>query len=159
MTEYQSNKTLVVGIDPDVDKSGIAIWDAAIKKLTVVEALAFWDIIPFILSHSEYIKKVRIEAGWLNSSNWHTHTGKGEKRRKLKSNEMAESGRRVGRNHQVGILLMDFCKKYAIDCEEVKPYESNWWKNDGNRFALTTGWKGVTNPEKRDAAMLVYGIK
>ena len=43
--------------------------------------------------------------------------------------------------------------------QTVTPLKNNWWADDGKKFKQVTGWEGQTNPEKRDAAMLVFGYK
>ncbi len=152
MTEYQNIKNILVGIDPDVDKSGVAVWNTTTQTFTSIQDLAFWDVIDFLLTHADSIKQVRIEAGWLIDTNWHTMAKLGKK-------GIAEMGRRVGRNHQVGLTIVEFCIKYSLPHKTVTPLKNNWWAEDGKKFKQVTGWQGQTNPEKRDAAMLVFGYK
>jgi len=143
---------IYIGIDPDIDKSGIAVWNPVLNDYESIECLGFWDIIGFLLDNNKRIKEVRIEAGWLIKTNWHSMSKQGKQ-------GIAETGRRVGMNHKTGQLMVEFCEKYNIPHKSIKPLSNNYWAESAEKFAATTGWKGKTNPEKRDAAMLVFGLK
>lgn len=160
-TEYHNHlsPSLIVGIDPDVTKSGVAVWNFKIQKFEQIIDLDFWDLIGFLLDNNEAIREVRIEAGWLNSSNFHLNQIRNGKKYVLNNREAASAGLDLGHNQLTGKLIVTFCQKYNIPYKEIKPLLKNWWKNDGKKFKATTGWTGQTNPEKRDAAMLVYGLQ
>ena len=81
--EKEKNNIMVdnyIGIDPDVEKNGVALVERKTKKLEVT-TLTFselMDYISFIKRVSESdgcTYRVVIEAGWLNKSNWHLHRG------------------------------------------------------------------------------------
>jgi hypothetical protein len=136
-----------IGIDPDIDKNGVAIWDSEKKQFDSIAVLDFWDLISvFIdLKFWAYETHVIIEAGWLiKKSNW--HGGRGVMAQRIAKN--------VGMNHQVGILLAEYCERYDIPYELVKPKG----KIKADTFKKLTGWPERTNQEKRDAAMLVFGL-
>jgi hypothetical protein len=100
---------------------------------------------------------VLLEAGWLNKSNFHLqYKDKKGKIVKINSKQAAETGRRVGQNHQVGILILEMCQGMGIPCRLIKPLDPNLWKDSAAVFKNITGYEGVTNPEKRDAAMLGF---
>ena len=62
---------LYIGIDPDLDKSGIAVWESQNEILTL-KNLSFWQLFDLLSTNRDRIVVVRIEAGWLNfKSNWH----------------------------------------------------------------------------------------
>ena len=145
-------KTVFIGIDPDVDKSGFAIYDASKKKLTRVCCMRFFEIMEFLqIQNVDFVDKafVRIEAGWLNKSNWHTRKNDGVKIASAKGNS-------VGRNHEVGRKFGEMCEYLGFDYEFVKPLGT---KNiDRATFIRLTDYRCGCNQDARDASMLVYGI-
>lgn len=154
----QPKKTLFIGIDPDVTKSGVAIWDSANKRFLSIETLLFAETIERIREYKDVIKCVHVEASWLNKSNWHL-TYKDAKTGTLKTSSAqraAEIGLDLGRNQQRGIDLIELIEYFDIPVRPIKPIVGNWWKEDGKRFKTITKWEKRTNPEQRDAAMLVY---
>lgn len=136
---------IYIGIDPDVNKSGVAVWDSEDKSLELYN-LSFWELIEELESYIVPITVV-IEAGWLiKKSNWHG-----------KPNQSKTAGERisknVGANHQVGKLLAEYCMANKISFTLVKPKG----KANSEYFKRLTGYKKQTNQETRDAGMLVYG--
>lgn len=137
---------IYIGIDPDVEKSGVAVYDTEDKSLEL-KTLDFWSIIEEIESYLVPVTLV-IEAGWLiKKSNWHGTS----KQSKTAGERIAKN---VGSNHQVGKLLAKYCESKGIKYSLVKPIG----KLDHNTFKKITGYKGRTNQEVRDAGMLVYGL-
>jgi hypothetical protein len=143
------NKTVhkvLVGIDPDIDKSGFAVWNKTTKKLSLYNH-SFWSLVNelYRLNKTSNLKVI-IEAGWLiKKSNWHASKGA------LQSEKIAKN---VGMNHQTGILMKEFCEAQNISYELVKPKG----KLKSDPFNKLTNHKGRSNQEQRDAAMLVYGM-
>ena len=151
MTQQTKQPNLYVGIDPDMVKSGLAVWDGT--QLTELLAFDFWTTVQWLLDNRADIKMIKIEGGWLNKTNWHTTPKQGVQ-------GLAEIGRRVGMNHQTGLLLTEFLERFNFPFQVVKPLKNNWWADDKmKQFNRVTGWTGLSNPEKRDAAFLVFGIK
>ncbi len=137
---------IYIGIDPDIDNSGIACWDSETKVFNFIKNASFWDII-IELEFWECEKTVIIEAGWLiKKSNWH---GKA-----YQSKNVGELiAKNVGSNHQVGVLLAEYCEKENIKYHLVKPKG----KINSKVFKQITKHPGRTNQDQRDAAMLVFG--
>lgn len=138
----------IIGIDPDVDKSGFAIWLPEQKCFEQITTLTFYEILEYFSINAETIAYVIVEAGWLNKGNRHIHA-------KTTPRVAAKTGENTGRNFQRGIDIAEaaaFCK---IPCRLAKPTIKNSWKNSEEIFQKMTGVKGG-NPEKRDAAMLVF---
>ena len=69
---------MIIGIDPDVDKSGFAFLQGNKLQLKNLTFLEIFEILEF---HKEKTNKpkVYIEMGSLNKSNWHTKSNKSEK--------------------------------------------------------------------------------
>jgi hypothetical protein len=136
------------GIDPDVKKSGFAIWDNESKELDY-GCLPFWDLIKKIDYYARSFEvQFVIEAGWLNAkSNFHS--------RPYQSKHVGERiAKNVGSNHQVGKLLVEFCEKNKLNFTTKKPTAK---KVTYNYIKSITG-KEIKNQDIIDAVMLVYGI-
>lgn len=136
---------IIIGVDPDLEKSGVAIKDSSSVEL---KNLSFPDLVELIRAKHDLIKKVVVEAGWLSKkSNF----------RNIQSRLVAErTAKNVGENHATGKLLVEMCKSLGVAVVEVKPTQT---KVDAERFNKITGWKGRTNQEQRDACMLIWSMK
>ena len=142
---------LYIGIDPDVDKSGFAVWNKPAQKFESIEALGLAEIMSFFQVMKISIEIVVIEAGYMNKGNRHTFKGQTVA-------AASKTGENVGRNHQRGMDIVEILEWMRIPYRLQKPITPNKWKDDAAYFKTITGWHGKTNPEKRDAAMLVYGM-
>lgn len=145
------NRPLYIGIDPDVDKSGFVIWDKEKKALLDVDSATLPEMMTRLLRMKGRIALVIVEAGYLNKGNRHTFKGQTVA-------AAAKTGENVGRNHQRGMDIVEILEWMKIPYRLQKPITPNKWKDDAAYFKTITGWHGKTNPEKRDAAMLVYGL-
>ena len=101
----------VVGIDPDVDKSGVATLDTKTRQMIATD-LPFPFLVDFLRdlgddNEDESIVVV-VEASWLISYNWHTKNG--DNRR-----VSAAKGNSTGRNHETGRKIVEMCKHYDLD--------------------------------------------
>lgn len=134
---------LYIGIDPDVDKSGFAVWDG--HNYIELTTLSLSDLMTALKAyHDEYPLLVRLEAGWLASGlNWHAGG--------------LRSANSVGRNHEIGRQIEKYCKNNGIEYTLVKPLGYSSYKHE--RFCMITKWpKSMrTNSDMRVAALLVYG--
>ena len=145
------NRPLYIGIDPDIDKSGFVIWDKEKKALLDVDSATLPEMMTRLLRMKGRIALVIVEAGYLNKGNRHTFKGQTVA-------AAAKTGENVGRNHQRGMDIVEILEWMRIPYRLQKPITPNKWKDDAAYFKTITGWHGKTNPEKRDAAMLVYGM-
>lgn len=134
----------IVGIDPDLTASGVAVGRGG--KIESMECLDIFDLTKFFTDNKDLIKKVYLEAGWLNTkTSWHASKNKATAER---------TAYRVGQNHAVGMLIEQVLKHLEINYVLIKPWET---KRNHEQFVKYTGWKGgQTNQEKRDAACLIY---
>lgn len=142
---------MFIGIDPDSVKSGVAHWDG--QKIVSLQTLSFFDLMEHLKANKGQIELVVLEAGWLNQSNFHIASAKAGPRK------AAAMGLDVGRNQQTGILIAEGCEHMGIPCRLSRPAAKNFWKNSAPLFNQATKWAGKSNPETRDAAMLVFGLK
>lgn len=164
----------IIGIDPDVDKSGIA--DCACYENGAIccsaYSLTFDELINRFADILEHKRKadergdmemlpveVIIEAGWMNQkASWHTSPYE-------RPNVAAKKGLAVGRNHQVAHDIASLCKAMKIPYREVAPLRKTWSGKDGKitedellYFCPMEKRKdGHThNQEERDAMLLAW---
>lgn len=148
---------MIIAIDPDVDGSGFAELDCAFKALST-----FRYKLPVLFKILEGYKGredilVVVEASYLVASNWHLKSGDNQR-------VAAAKGRNVGRNHEVGRQIVEFCKYFNVPYEEKIPLKKIWKGKDGkiSRQELKDlcegsgiGYKFAGNDqEQRDAALL-----
>lgn len=145
---------IYIGIDPDVDKSGFAIWDANDKRFEEICLETLPEVfIRLVKLSNEHSVMVRLEAGWLLSkSNFSTRNVYGSRG----ANERI--AKNVGANHEIGKQIEKFCVAYNVPYELVKPLGYSAY--DHEHFCSLTRWplNVRTNSEKRVAGMLVYGF-
>ena len=151
-------KHLYIGIDPDVDENGFSVWNKPQRKFESIEALNLVDMMRRLHELRDQIALVVVEAGWLNKGNRHLNYVPKKVKVRNPLADAAEAGENTGRNHQRGIDIIEVLVYMEIPYRVTIPMSPNNWKNDADIFKKMTGWKGRTNPEKRDAAMLVYNI-
>lgn len=140
---------IFIGIDPDVDKSGFAVWCSKSKALKELKVSRFFELIYEIDSiiSEGFEVVVCIEAGWLiKKSNFHSRKGQ----TKAVGEKIAKA---VGANHQVGKLIAEYCDNKKIAFGLIKPQG----KKNADEFKKITGYVKRTNSEMRDSAMLVFG--
>ncbi|OBC76624.1 hypothetical protein A7907_03585 [Acinetobacter baumannii] len=137
---------IIIGIDPDLEKSGVAVLGQSHFEL---KNLNFAEVVELFKAEQDLIKKVVIEAGWLNKkANFRSGANKS-----IAVNE--QISRRVGENHATGKLLVQMAKHMGLAVIEVKPTKA---KINSEDFKRITGWQGRTNQEQRDAGMLIWGM-
>jgi hypothetical protein len=96
----------LIGIDPDLDKSGVAVYDLKAGKYTYVETLYLWEY--YFVTLQQY----RLEAihFLIEDSNL------------IKGSFHGASARsNVGKNKAVSKLIVDFCKAHNISHTAIKP--------------------------------------
>lgn len=150
---------IIIGIDPDVDQSGVAVLTCNIKEIRVGRKR-----LPELISLLKEMKDgarakgngmlVVVEASWLISHNWHANHGRS-------AAAVAKTGYNVGRNHQVGIMIAEFCRAMDIEVKEQMPLKKMWKGANGKITHEELSWfiPGLpkqTNNEERDAALLAW---
>jgi hypothetical protein len=139
-------KKYVVGIDPDLVKSGTAelrVGDP-ISKI-ILRNLTLWSLMDGLAKEQKkgMLKCVYIEAGWLN-------------KRGITFGGLCRA-RDSGMNHAVGKTIEMFCKDHEINYRLVRPASAKWTHE---QFVRYTGCQeySKTNQEQRDAARLIVGL-
>lgn len=150
---------IVIGIDPDIDKNGVAVVRPATREVEVM-LLTFIELMEYL----ESVKKeaaatsarvlVVVEAGWKNPGVWHLgHT------RSIAA--AAQIGVHTGRNHEVSHKVADFARHMQFEVEESKPLMKVWKgpnkKITHKELCSLIGQKiKHTNQEGRDAVLLAW---
>jgi len=138
---------IVIGIDPDVDKNGVAIKN---KDGFTLHNWKFFELFDKLkeMNHEEVVL-VMIEGGWLNKSNWH-------KSEKGSAALNAKIGSHTGANHETGKKIVEMMEYLKLPYRVIKPTKT---KVNAKLFKMMTKHKGGSNQEQRDAYMLIIGLK
>lgn len=149
----------VIGIDPDVEKNGVATLCIDNRRTMDITTHTFPELLEYLnvtrnrCRVEQKAVMVVIEAGWLNKSNWHLN-GKDTKA------VAAAKGNNAGRNHEVGRKIAEMCEYWDIPYTLMKPLRKCWKGKDGKitheELTSFTPVKGRTNQEGRDAALLAW---
>lgn len=148
---------IIIAIDPDTEKSGVA-------RLDVAERKSWADTLPFPLL-IEYVKQVYrmnkgqrvavvVEASWHKTHNWHLS-------RRDSAGIAARKGYDEGRNHEAGRKIVEMLNHYGIEVVEKEPLRKIWQGTDRKithtEITAITGWdKKRSNQEERDAMLLAW---
>jgi len=148
------NKKYIIGIDPDVDRSGVAIYSKIANEFIEVQSCTFFEFFNFISNSAIEYYFVIIEAGWLNEkSNWHGQHGAASER----------IAKNVGANHEVGRKIVEMCEYLGFDYKVQKPLKKCWSGSGGkitqNELEKLTGFKKRTNQDQRDACLIAWHNK
>ncbi|MFV5697772.1 hypothetical protein ACM55H_05335 [Flavobacterium sp. ZT3R17] len=137
---------ILIGIDPDVDKSGFARIEGNQLKL---DNLSFFDLYEELKFYKELEVKpvVYIECGFLNKSNFHKKAG-------MSAALNAKIGERTGANFETAKKIVEMCEYLKMPYVKIQPKAS---KITNDYFKKITGINARTNQEQRDAMMLIWG--
>ncbi|WGQ15606.1 hypothetical protein [Sphingobacterium faecium] len=140
-------RKITVGIDPDVDKSGFAIYSLSTNTLELKQ----YDLsdlfiqllkLKFLCESNEESLTVRLEAGHAIKKTWGRRT--------------VGAVKDVGRNNEIGSQIEKFLLKNGFIYELIPPCGLSSYSHE--LFCKITKWniKKLTNPEKRVAGLLAY---
>lgn len=151
MTKYDT----IIGIDPDIERSGICILHPAGRAMWS-GAASFCECTERILAERKGSTKsilVCVEGGWLvQKFNYHVVAGV------HRAEKIAHD---VGENHAVGKLLIQFCEHHGISCIAVHPLRKMWRGANGKitkeELERVVGMKmHRCNQDERDAVLLAW---
>lgn len=158
-TKMNENETIYIGIDPDVDKNGVATLTISnrqldIKNRTFPETIAYLQQASYEAQTSGWGFKIIIEAGWMNHGNYHLRMTDGRQ-------ASAAKGVSQGRNEQTSRLLGEMCEYHGMPYEFKRPLPKTWKGKDRKitheELEQVTNQKlKRTNQEGRDAALLAW---
>lgn len=146
-----------MAIDPDVDKSGVAILDIKERTMETMKC-NLPELVDEMRMHAQDEEfMVVVEAAYLSQTNWHLEWNDSQRR-------AAAKGRQVGRNHEIGRQIVQFCIHLGIPYEEKYPLRKCWAGKDGKitQEELNDLIEGMNvsmstkrmNQEERDAALI-----
>ena len=150
----------VIGIDPDVEKSGVAVLNCEKREFEKVVAMSFPELV-------DYLAVVRFDIEGLDekeavivledsdlSTNWHCS---------YKDNKAtaAAKGRSVGMCHATARHIREIAEHYDLEVVLQKPLRKMWKGRDGKitheeAAYFMRGLPKQTNQESRDAALLAW---
>ena len=147
--------TTIIAIDPDTEKSGVAMLDLKHNEVEA-GAMPFPELIDTLRDVSQWTSpcKVIVEGGWLVSkSNYHYARGRGGER----------IAKNVGANHETGRKIVEMLAYWGIEHEVIRPLKKCWIGRDGtitlaelNSLLRGMGIKemGRCNQDVRDAVLI-----
>lgn len=154
---------LIIGIDPDVDKSGVACLHVGQRSFLYAETLSFPRLVKYLHGFHDWpggADRVHIvvEASWKVTGNWHLNQW--ERRQKA-----AAKGYDVGRNHETGRKICEMARAFGLEVIEHIPLRKCWKGPDRKitheelaKFTDIDGLCKRTNQEVRDAALLAWSV-
>lgn len=144
---------IIIGIDPDVNKSGVGVVSRERKDVEVFSR-SFPELLEYLkmaATHTSVV--VVVEASWKISTNWHTQRGESVR-------TAARKGKDAGRCHEVGRKIVECAQFYGLEVVERLPLKKIWKGKDGKitdeEIKAFMPIQGRTNQEERDAALLAW---
>lgn len=152
-----TNHDIIIGIDPDVEASGVATLIRGTKKIeaTTMTLPALMDYLRRVRNeHPTLVVAVVVEASWTTAHNFHL----------LPFDNKAvatKKGYKVGRNHQIGIDIADIARHFSLDVRLQPPLRKIWKGKDRKitheEICAITGYTAKrSNQEERDAMLLAW---
>lgn len=147
---------IIIGIDPDSEKHGIAIYSDGVliglKSMNLVSLNLFaTDLMETKHRYGNELLFV-IEDVCANKFVY----ARNNKGNKAVTSKIAMA---IGRCQQSQVELMRVLDHYGIKYKLIKPTKGNWAK-DKSRFEMHTGWTGRSNEDTRSAAYFGFlGLK
>lgn len=146
---------IIIGVDPDVDKSGVAELRVADGHLELL-SLSFPLLLDYLRGKADCGQSVVVvvEASWKISTNWHTQWSDSAR-------VAARKGKDAGRGHEVGRKICECARHYGLAVVEQRPLKKIWKGKDGKITheelqAFTHIADARSNQEERDAALLAW---
>lgn len=146
----------VVGIDPDTEKSGVALYE--VGEDVTLEKMSFAEIVDAMTAWGQRGRvMVQVEKGWSSKTFYHLSQGD-------KKEVAAKKGYEVGRNHQTGILIVEMGRSLGVDVKEINPLRKTWkgadrkitheeFVDEMRKYGI--GYDGRReNQDERDAALI-----
>lgn len=145
---------IIVGIDPDADKHGFAVYKqenqrAALCELAQKNLMEIMDFIsPFLKTQTHHTLLFSIEDVMVNQFVYKRNTHES----KAAQSKIAMN---TGRCQQSQVELTRLLDYVGIEYVLHPPQKDNWADNE-KLFMLATSWKGSSNADKRSAAYFGY---
>lgn len=154
-----SDKTIEVGIDPDLHKSGVAT--AKDGVLITLDAMTLFELVAFIDEHKHQalfkLEDVNAIKPTFPRSVKCARTGRMKPVNQAVRDNISQ---KVGMVKAAGLMIQRALEEAGADFVLVKPLQGfvKRAKDDAAFFNKLTGWVGKSNQDKRDAALIaLYG--
>lgn len=147
----------ILGIDPDIDKSGFTLVDCASRCVIYSSSLAMVDALRYLdslASSADYRPLVVVLEDSDTATGWHYS-------RRDSSPVVFAKGRSVGMCHATLRHLGEYAQSCGLECVFKKPLRKVWGKG-GDKISqqeinfFMTGFPKRSNPEMRDSALLAW---
>lgn len=139
---------MIIAIDPDLRKSGVAIFSPLEQRLSYVGSLPLWEVFDLIEGTQNAVTVIEQSP---HTNTWHKG-GKG-------------AAVNVGKNLAISILLVDFCKSKGLGYVTIPPngYSHYYCVAIGGKnrflereFKRDHQWEKQTNKDSRAAVGMIY---
>lgn len=156
-----NNINFIIGIDPDLHKSGVATWNTETNSWLLHKAIPNEEIVEVLTNTCPPEQsKIYLEAGWLNKKanfrggNYRTAQAK---------------ARNVGENAAAGKILIKLLEKAGYQVFKIAPLskgkgllksKEGRWTETGRKYIIDQS--GITdrmNDDVRDAVFIVLGYR
>lgn len=156
----------IIGIDPDVDKSGFAVLDVQSRHFTVVKAMRFVELAEVIVCAKHQPSQLNVD-GKIETSdcvfvledsdgttNWHLDAPR------MSARKASAIGHGVGLCHATQRHIQEFAEYFGYKVEKIKPLKKSWMGRDGKitqeEIKQFIPDFPTSNQECRDAALLAW---
>ena len=150
-------KEIVIGIDPDVEASGVAELNTVTRtiKLFNLDFNGLCSYLRKIKQEFGDLAQIHIEDSSNTTHNWHLSSRYGSSAR------AARIGYDVGRNHQLCFDVYDYACQLGLDISRQMPFKKCWKGKDGKITheeisSFIPIQQKKTNQEQRDAALIAW---
>jgi hypothetical protein len=140
----------IIGIDPDLKKNGVALFDITTNTLTVCKSMYIWDLFTF-LNENKTDALILLE---FSMSNYIWHQSKFQSRNY--ENKIAAN---VGKNKAAAQIILDFLTINGYNFKQKAPAGYSLYFKNADFFKRITGYQRQTNNDARAAAALIFSNK
>jgi hypothetical protein len=137
----------LIGIDPDLHKSGFAVYSYKENKIIECKALYLWQMFDNLTHWKENETllecKIKILLEYPKNTNTYHAGGKG-------------AALNVGKNMAIAIVIKEFLEYYKFDFELKFPAGYSDFFIDVKFFKKQTGWTKQTNEDVRAACAIIW---
>ena len=138
--------SIVIGVDPDSEKHGVAVYED--KKLVTLVSLSLVEFVDLLKDYIDKNPVVHIENVCGNNA---VFSKPGLNNARI----VASAARRIGKCQQAQVELQRFCDAMMVKVVRHK-ISKKWKKADKGQFKRLTGWTGRSNEDTRSAAWFGY---
>lgn len=134
---------LDIGVDPDVDKHGVAIYsNGKLSELLNLNTLELYDLIKPMVGAADIVLHVENVKGI--KAVWHNKGGN--------KKSFGGTSQNVGKNKHAQTCIEQLAAHLDIPIKLYKP--CSHWKDTSQKalFERATGWTGSSNKDNRSAA-------